>query len=198
MYKWDPEVGLRILQDEKITAAGGVPSMIWQMMEHPNRDKYDISSVEGGSLLAVCVVTEREVKNSRSIGLPHPSRRCDVRWSAFSPGTTRSGSKEDAKGVPDERGRFGGYFVAFLPATNKNAPQSRTVSPKSKQYGLTETSAGIVTNVLYDYARHPDSIGVVTVTHEAKIMSEDGTIELPRGQIGEMWFKGPQVIKSYW
>jgi hypothetical protein len=27
-------VGLRILQDEKITAAGGVPSMVWQMMEH--------------------------------------------------------------------------------------------------------------------------------------------------------------------
>jgi acyl-CoA synthetase (AMP-forming)/AMP-acid ligase II len=73
-----------------------------------------------------------------------------------------------------------------------------STNTSSKQPGLTETSAGIVTNVLQDYARHPDSIGVVTATHEARIMSEDGTRELPRGQIGEMAFRGPQIIKSYW
>lgn len=65
-------------------------------------------------------------------------------------------------------------------------------------YGLTETTAGIITNVLYDYQRHPDSIGFVSCTHDVKVMNEDFTKEMPRGQIGELCWRGPQIIKSYW
>ncbi|MCE7999150.1 MAG: acyl--CoA ligase [Rhodobiaceae bacterium] len=49
MYKWDPEEALRLIEKEKIAAFGGVPAMVWQVLESPNFDKYDLSSVESVS-----------------------------------------------------------------------------------------------------------------------------------------------------
>ena len=46
MYKWDAGVALPIIEREKITVFGGVPAIAWQVLEHPDRDKYDLSSVE--------------------------------------------------------------------------------------------------------------------------------------------------------
>ncbi|MEZ6030602.1 MAG: class I adenylate-forming enzyme family protein [Hyphomonadaceae bacterium] len=45
MYKWDPAEALEIIQREKITTIGGVPAIAWQVLEHPDRDKYDLSSI---------------------------------------------------------------------------------------------------------------------------------------------------------
>jgi long-chain acyl-CoA synthetase len=45
MYKWDPGEALEIIQRERITVFGGVPAIAWQVLEHPDRDKYDLSSV---------------------------------------------------------------------------------------------------------------------------------------------------------
>ena len=45
MYKWDPGEALEIIQREKITTIGGVPAIAWQVLEHPDRDKYDLSSI---------------------------------------------------------------------------------------------------------------------------------------------------------
>ncbi|MEL6387852.1 MAG: class I adenylate-forming enzyme family protein [Pseudomonadota bacterium] len=47
MYKWDAGKALPIIQDEKITAVGGVPAIAWQLLEHPERDQYDLSSIAG-------------------------------------------------------------------------------------------------------------------------------------------------------
>ncbi|MEM7766889.1 MAG: class I adenylate-forming enzyme family protein [Pseudomonadota bacterium] len=47
MYKWDAGKALPILQDEKVTAVGGVPAIAWQILEHPDRDQYDLSSIQG-------------------------------------------------------------------------------------------------------------------------------------------------------
>lgn len=49
MYKWDPEEALHLIETEKIAAFGGVPAMVWQVLESPNFDKYDLSSVESVS-----------------------------------------------------------------------------------------------------------------------------------------------------
>ncbi|MEO0983625.1 MAG: class I adenylate-forming enzyme family protein [Pseudomonadota bacterium] len=45
MYKWDASEALPIIQNEKINAVGGVPAIAWQILEHPERDKYDLSSI---------------------------------------------------------------------------------------------------------------------------------------------------------
>ena len=45
MYKWDVDKALPIIQKEGINAVGGVPAIAWQIIEHPDRDKYDLSSI---------------------------------------------------------------------------------------------------------------------------------------------------------
>ena len=45
MRKWDVEAALKIIETEKITHIGGVPAIAWQVLEHPDRDKYDLSSI---------------------------------------------------------------------------------------------------------------------------------------------------------
>lgn len=49
MHKWDAERAMQLIEAEKITNAGGVPTIAWQLIEHPNRSKYDLSSLEGVS-----------------------------------------------------------------------------------------------------------------------------------------------------
>jgi long-chain acyl-CoA synthetase len=46
MYKWDAGQALPIIERERITSVGGVPAIAWQVLEHPDRDKYDLSSIE--------------------------------------------------------------------------------------------------------------------------------------------------------
>jgi acyl-CoA synthetase (AMP-forming)/AMP-acid ligase II len=45
MNKWDPGEALRLIQDEKVTYFVGVPTMSLEMMQHPDREKYDLSSL---------------------------------------------------------------------------------------------------------------------------------------------------------
>ena len=47
MRKWDAELALKLIERERITSAGGVPTIAWQLIEHPDLDKYDLSSLEG-------------------------------------------------------------------------------------------------------------------------------------------------------
>ena len=44
MSKWDPGKALQLIQDEKIGAITGVPTQTWDLLTHPDRDKYDLSS----------------------------------------------------------------------------------------------------------------------------------------------------------
>ncbi len=46
MYKWDAGEALPIIEAEKITSVGGVPAIAWQLLEHPERDRYDLSSIQ--------------------------------------------------------------------------------------------------------------------------------------------------------
>ncbi len=45
MYKWDAGQALPIIEAERVTSVGGVPAIAWQLLEHPDRDKYDLSSI---------------------------------------------------------------------------------------------------------------------------------------------------------
>ena len=46
MYKWEPEKAFQIIEREKVNSTGGVPTIAWQLIEHPARAKYDLSSIE--------------------------------------------------------------------------------------------------------------------------------------------------------
>ncbi|GIU87227.1 MAG: fatty acid--CoA ligase [Acidimicrobiia bacterium] len=47
--RFDPEVALRIIERERITSFGGVPTVMWRILESPNLSKYDLSSVQRAS-----------------------------------------------------------------------------------------------------------------------------------------------------
>lgn len=49
MYKWDATEALPIIEKEKVNVVGGVPAIAWQILEHPERHKYDLSSIEAVS-----------------------------------------------------------------------------------------------------------------------------------------------------
>ncbi len=46
MRKWDPALAMGLIERERITSCGGVPTIAWQILEHPDRAKYDLSSLE--------------------------------------------------------------------------------------------------------------------------------------------------------
>ena len=64
-------------------------------------------------------------------------------------------------------------------------------------YGGTETTSAVVTNVGAEYAARPDSVGRPNLTAELRVLGPDGA-SLPRGQVGELAFRSPQVVKGYW
>ena len=46
MYRWDPERALELIERERITSFGGVPTRVWQVLESPDFAKRDTSSVQ--------------------------------------------------------------------------------------------------------------------------------------------------------
>ena len=64
-------------------------------------------------------------------------------------------------------------------------------------YGMTETNAYGPGNSGDDYVRKPTSTGRVVPVVEMRVTDPDGTV-LPQGEVGEIWFKGPHLIRGYW
>ena len=46
MRKWDPIRAMEIIERERVSVTGGVPTIAWQLIEHPDRHRYDLSSLE--------------------------------------------------------------------------------------------------------------------------------------------------------
>ncbi len=140
MRKWDVEKAMELIQRERVTQVGGVPAIAWQLIEHPARAQYDLSSL--------LLVT------------------------------------------------YGG-----APSAPELVRRIRSVFPHamaSNGWGMTEVSGGYMGNNSVDYELRPDSCGPAPAVGEIKIMNSEGTQEMPRGEVGELWVKGPQVIKGYW
>nr|WP_183213658.1 class I adenylate-forming enzyme family protein [Brevundimonas variabilis] len=45
MRKWDPVQAFALIERERLASAGGVPTIAWQLLEHPARDDHDLSSL---------------------------------------------------------------------------------------------------------------------------------------------------------
>ncbi|MBV9419322.1 MAG: acyl--CoA ligase [Alphaproteobacteria bacterium] len=140
MRKFDAEKAMQLIEKEKINGAGGVPTIAWQILEHPNRHKYDLSSLESMA--------------------------------------------------------YGG-----APSAPELVRQIKEVWPKSAPgngWGMTETSATCTTHSGEDYENRPSSCGPAVGACEIKIMDLEGKKELPRGEVGELWARGPNIVKGYW
>ncbi|WP_454726381.1 MULTISPECIES: class I adenylate-forming enzyme family protein [Cupriavidus] len=46
MRRWEPVRAMALIERERCTAAGGVPTIAWQIIEHPERARFDLSSLE--------------------------------------------------------------------------------------------------------------------------------------------------------
>ncbi len=139
MHHWETELGMQLIERERVTNAGGVPAIAWQLIEHPARAKYDLSSLEAIS--------------------------------------------------------YGG-----APAASELVRRIRTVFPKSVPgtgWGMTETAATFTHHGGEDYENRPDSCGPALPVCDMKVVDENGN-ELPTGEVGELWGKGPNVLKGYW
>jgi long-chain acyl-CoA synthetase len=64
-------------------------------------------------------------------------------------------------------------------------------------YGLTETSSVTAQNAAEDYERKPDSVGLPIPVCDLRIVDGAGRDAAP-GAAGELWIKGPNVVKGYW
>jgi long-chain acyl-CoA synthetase len=139
MHRWDPERALELIERERITIFGGVPAMVWQVLDSPDFSRRDTSSVT-------------------SIGYG------------------------GAPAPPELVRRIKAHFPTGHP---------------SNGYGLTETSSVTTMNSGADYVRKPDSVGPPVPVVDVKVVDDNGD-ELPLGETGELWVKGPNVVRGYW
>jgi len=79
------------------------------------------------------------------------------------------------------------------------------VGQPSNGYGLTETSSVTSMNTGADYVAKPDSVGPPVPVSDVAIVPEEyagaepaDTLPRDPGVRGELWIKGPQVVRGYW
>jgi long-chain acyl-CoA synthetase len=64
-------------------------------------------------------------------------------------------------------------------------------------YGLTETTGAAIANFGAAYVANPESVGKpISPVIELRIAGPDGD-EVPAGDVGEIWLKGPTVVRGY-
>ena len=66
-------------------------------------------------------------------------------------------------------------------------------------YGLTEMCAASASNPIWAPSLvKPESVGIPIIDTDLKIVDPDTKNELPPGEVGEAWWRGPQLMKEYW
>lgn len=71
-----------------------------------------------------------------------------------------------------------------------------THTPLLEAYGLTEASPAVCINPL-NLPDYNGSIGLPVPSTDISVRDEKG-VEVPLGEPGELWIKGPQVMQGYW
>ncbi|KJA24659.1 hypothetical protein HYPSUDRAFT_38744 [Hypholoma sublateritium FD-334 SS-4] len=135
MRKWNPNEGARLIKNENVAIAGGVPSMVADLTESCGTDNFSLDSLMFG-------------------GAPAPD------------------------------------------SLAARARQAFPVASMSQGYGLTETSSVAVGFAAEDYLTRPTSCGLPTPVNDVIIVQGDKVV--PPGTVGEVWIRGPNVMKGYW
>ncbi|MDE3044420.1 MAG: AMP-binding protein [Acidobacteriota bacterium] len=71
MYRWEPDRALELIERHRVTAFVGVPTQSWDLMESPNFEKYDTSSlvsIGGGGAPAPTTLVARVEKSFKNGG----------------------------------------------------------------------------------------------------------------------------------
>ncbi|WP_425229536.1 class I adenylate-forming enzyme family protein [Sphingomonas sp.] len=139
MRRWDPVRAMEIIERERVNITGGVPTIAWQLIEHPERGNYDLSSIE-----------------------------------AIAYGGAPS-APELVKRIYEEFGALPG-----------------------NGWGMTETTATVTSHSSEDYLNRPTSAGPPVAVADLEIRADDGTTALATGEVGELWARGPMIVKGYW
>jgi long-chain acyl-CoA synthetase len=92
---------------------------------------------------------------------------------------------------------IGGGGAPAPPELVKRVASSFRGGGPSIGYGMTETNAYGPGNNGQDYLTHPTSTGRATPILELAVRDPEGK-DLPIGERGEIWFKGPHLIRGYW
>jgi len=141
MRRWEAEQAMQLIEREKVGSTGGVPTIAWQLIEHPAREKYDLSSLTSVS--------------------------------------------------------YGGAPSA--PELVRKIVETFPASQPGNGWGMTETTATFTSHLGKDYEHRPASAGPAAPVGEMQIRDPaDGKTVLPPNAVGELWVKGPQVVKGYW
>lgn len=85
---------------------------------------------------------------------------------------------------------------APLPHYIIDAYQRRGV-PLKQGYGMTEVGVNCFTMTVHDSYRKPGSIGRPMMFTEVRVVDGNGA-DVARGEVGEMWIRGPHVSRGYW
>jgi len=85
---------------------------------------------------------------------------------------------------------------APLPVYIIEAYQKRGVAFK-QGYGLTEVGVNCFSMTVEESVRKKGSIGKPMMFTEARAAAPDGS-QMPDGEVGELWLRGPHVCKGYW
>jgi acyl-CoA synthetase (AMP-forming)/AMP-acid ligase II len=94
--------------------------------------------------------------------------------------------------------RIGGYGGAPMPVATIERLQARIPGLRLiNAYGATETTSPATIMPPDLTARSIDSVGLPCPGASILVMDSEGR-EVPRGEIGEIWIGGAQVIKGYW
>ena len=106
---------------------------------------------------------------------------------------------QDDFGAHDLRAwRVGGYGGAPMPPeTIDRLAQQLPALRLSNCYGATETASPATIMPAQLTRGHLASVGLPVACAEIAVMDDDGR-ELPRGEVGELWLKGPMVVSGYW
>jgi len=94
--------------------------------------------------------------------------------------------------------RVGGYGGAPMPQATiaglaKVLPQLQLMNA----YGATETTSPTTMMPPRFTASHSDSVGLELPCADVIVVDADGR-EVPRGEPGEIWIRGPMVVPGYW
>jgi O-succinylbenzoic acid--CoA ligase len=94
--------------------------------------------------------------------------------------------------------RLGGYGGApMATATIARLAEKLPRLQLMNAYGATETTSPATLMPPSETAARSDSVGKAVPCGEVLVMDDDGR-EVPRGTTGEIWLRGPMVVKGYW